>query len=125
MNSWPALSQVAILALALAATGGRWRPFPLGGPNLAEVPERTKTRTQLVEEAINAALERKWQAALELNQEIAERFGLDEETHNRLGKAFTELGNLDDPLSPHRATLKHNPLNPSTTNNSSRLQPLL
>src|SRR5258708_39824826 len=62
------LLHVAILALALAATGGRWRPFLLGGPNLAEVPERTKTRTQLLEEAINAAPQRKRPAAPDLNQ---------------------------------------------------------
>lgn len=92
---------------------------------MAEVPERTKTRTQLVEEAINAALERNWQAALELNQEIAERFGLDEETHNRLGKAFTELGKLDDALSAYRATLELNPLNAIAIKNVTRLEALI
>jgi tetratricopeptide (TPR) repeat protein len=92
---------------------------------LAEVPERTKTRTQLVEEAINAALDRGWQTALELNQEIAERFGVDEETHNRVGKAYTELGKLDDALTAYRATLELNPLNAIAIKNVNRLEALI
>ena len=92
---------------------------------MAEVPERTKTRTQLVEEAINAALDRSWQTALELNQEIAERFGVDEETHNRLGKAYTELGKLDDALTAYRATLELNPLNAIAIKNVNRLEALI
>ena len=92
---------------------------------MAEVPERTKTRTQLVEEAINSALDRSWQTALELNQEIAERFGVDEETHNRLGKAYTELGKLDDALTAYRATLELNPLNAIAIKNVNRLEALI
>jgi len=92
---------------------------------LAEVPERTKTRTQLVEEAINGALDRSWQTALELNQEIAERFGVDEETHNRLGKAYTELGKLDDALTAYRAALELNPLNAIAIKNVNRLEALI
>jgi tetratricopeptide (TPR) repeat protein len=92
---------------------------------LAEVPERTKTRTQLVEEAINAALDRSWDMALELNREIAERFGVDEETHNRLGKAHTELGKLDDALTAYRATLEINPLNAIAIKNVNRLEALM
>jgi tetratricopeptide (TPR) repeat protein len=92
---------------------------------LAEVPERVKTRTELVEEAINAALDRNWKQALELNQEIAERYGVDEETHNRLGKAYTELGKLDDALSAYRATLELNPLNAIAIKNVTRLTGLI
>ena len=92
---------------------------------MAEVPERVKTRTELVEEAINAALDRNWKLALELNQEIAERYGVDEETHNRLGKAYTELGKLDDALSAYRATLELNPLNAIAIKNVTRLTGLI
>ena len=92
---------------------------------MADVPERVKTRTELVEEAINAALDRKWKDALEINQEIAERYGVDEETHNRLGKAHTELGNLDDALTAYRATLELNPLNGIAIKNVSRLEGLI
>jgi hypothetical protein len=67
--------------------------------DVAEIPERVKTRGQLVEEAISAALDRDWKTALDLNQEIVSRFGVDEETHNRLGKLHTELGKMDEALS--------------------------
>jgi len=62
---------------------------------------------------------------LELNQEIADRFGVDEETHNRLGKAYTELGKLDDALTAYRATLELNPLNAIAIKNVNRLEALI
>jgi len=92
---------------------------------LAEVPERVRTRTQLTEEAIQAALDADWKTALELNQEIVERFPADEETNNRLGKAYTELGKLDQALSAYRATLELNPLNVIAIKNVNRLEALL
>jgi tetratricopeptide (TPR) repeat protein len=92
---------------------------------LAEVPERVKTRTQLVEEALNAALSGDWQEALARNQEIIERFGADEETHNRTGKALTELGRLDDALAQYKATLERNPLNGIAIKQVSRLTELM
>lgn len=92
---------------------------------MAEVPERAKTRTQLVEEAIQAALDAEWSRALELNQEIRERFGADEEVNNRLGKAQTELGKLDDALGNYRATLELNPLNVIALKNVNRLEALM
>jgi tetratricopeptide (TPR) repeat protein len=92
---------------------------------VADVPERVKPRTQLVEEAISAALERDWKQALELNQEVVERFGVDEETHNRLGKAYTELGKMDDALTAYKATLEINPLNMIARKNVNRLSDLI
>ncbi|HEV3235091.1 MAG TPA: tetratricopeptide repeat protein [Candidatus Dormibacteraeota bacterium] len=92
---------------------------------MAEIPERVKTRSQLVEEAISAALERDWKNALELNQEIVSRFGVDEETHNRLGKVYTELGKMDDALSAYKATLELNPLNTIALKNVNRLETLM
>ena len=92
---------------------------------MAEVPERVKTRTQLVEEALNAALAGEWQQALELNQAVVERFGTDEETHNRTGKALTELGRLDDALAQYRATLELNPLNGIAIKQTNRISELI
>jgi tetratricopeptide (TPR) repeat protein len=92
---------------------------------LAEVPERVKPRLQLVEEAIAAALEADWEAALALNLEIVERFGADEEVNNRLGKAYTELGRLDDAMTFYRATLELNPLNGIALKNVNRLEALI
>jgi tetratricopeptide (TPR) repeat protein len=92
---------------------------------LAEVPERVKTRTQLVEDSLNAALAGEWQEALELNQAIVERFDVDEETHNRTGKALTELGRLDEALTQYRSTLELNPLNGIAIKQVNRIEELI
>ena len=92
---------------------------------MAEVPERVKTRTQLVEEALNAALSGDWQTALGLNEEVVERFGPDEETQNRTGKALTELGRLDEAVAQYRATLEMNPLNGIAIKQVNRIEELM
>jgi tetratricopeptide (TPR) repeat protein len=92
---------------------------------LSETTDRVKTRTQLVEEAIAAALDGAWPQALELNQQILERFGSDEEVQNRLGKAYTELGKVDEALSSYKATLELNPLNGIAIKNVNRLEAMI
>jgi tetratricopeptide (TPR) repeat protein len=64
-----------------------------------------------VEEAIQLALESRWKEALTVNQSLLERHGPDEDTHNRIGKALTELGRLQEAIEAYSATLKLNPLN--------------
>jgi len=73
--------------------------------------ERVKPRSLYVEEAIQAALESRWSEALTINQALLERHGADEDTHNRIGKALTELGRLDEALEAYSAALQVNPLN--------------
>ena len=92
---------------------------------MADAPERVKTRTQLVEDALNSALGGEWQDALDTNQAILERFGVDEETHNRTGKALTELGRLDEALAQYRATLELNPLNGIAIKQTNRIEELM
>jgi tetratricopeptide (TPR) repeat protein len=92
---------------------------------LADAPERVKTRTELVEDALNSALGGEWQGALDTNQAILDRFGVDEETHNRTGKAFTELGRLDEALAHYRATLELNPLNGIAIKQTNRIEELM
>jgi tetratricopeptide (TPR) repeat protein len=73
--------------------------------------ERVKPRSMYVEEAIALALESKWSDALAVNQALLERHGPDEDTHNRIGKALTELGRLDEAMEAYSTTLQLNPLN--------------
>ena len=83
------------------------------------------TRTQLVEEALTAALSGDWKTALELNQEVLERFGADEETNNRTGKALTELGRFDEAVALYRSTLEMNPLNGIAIKQVGRIEELM
>jgi len=91
---------------------------------LAEFAERIKPRAQYVDEAIELALQSKWAEAVQVNRGIMDRFGPDEDTLNRLGKAYTELGQLDDAMDAYKSTLKMNPVNPIAQKNLAKLQAL-
>jgi hypothetical protein len=89
---------------------------------LAEFAERIKPRAQYVDEAIELALANRWVEAVQVNRGIMDRFGPDEDTLNRLGKAYTELGQLNDATEAYKGTLKMNPVNPIAVKNLSKLQ---
>jgi len=91
---------------------------------LAEFAERIKPRAQYVDEAIELALQSKWAEAVQVNRGIMDRFGPDEDTLNRLGKAYTELGQHDDAVDAYKSTLKMNPVNPIAQKNLAKLQAL-
>lgn len=89
---------------------------------MAEFAERVKPRAQYVDEAIELALATRWAEAAQVNRAIVDRFGVDEDTFNRLGKAYTELGQVDDAVEAYQSTLKINPVNPIAQKNLAKLQ---
>jgi tetratricopeptide (TPR) repeat protein len=89
---------------------------------MAEFAERIKPRSQYVDEAIELALASKWAEAVQLNRSIVDRFGPDEDSMNRLGKAYTELAQLDEAIESYQGTLKINPVNPIAQKNLAKLQ---
>jgi len=91
---------------------------------MAEFAERIKPRAQYVDEAIELALANRWVEAVQVNRGIMDRFGPDEDTLNRLGKAYTELGQLPEATDAYKGTLKMNPVNPIAVKNLSKLQAL-
>jgi len=91
---------------------------------MAEFAERIKPRAQYVDEAIELALANRWVEDVQVNRGIMDRFGPDEDTLNRLGKAYTELGQLNDATEAYKSTLKMNPVNPIAVKNLSKLQAL-
>ena len=78
-----------------------------------------------VEEAIQAALESRWQDALAINRALVERHGVDDETCNRLGKALTELGEPEQALEQYSEALQLNPMNVIAQKNVRKLQVLM
>src|SRR5207244_2060164 len=74
--------------------------------------------------AVELALANRWTEAVQVNRGIIDRFGPDEDTLNRLGKAYTELGQLDDAIEAYKSTLKMNPVNPIAVKNLAKLQAL-
>jgi hypothetical protein len=91
---------------------------------MAEFAERIKPRAQYVDEAIELALANRWVEAVQVNRGIMDRFGPDEDTLNRLGKAYTELGQPGEAIEAYKSTLKMNPVNPIAVKNLSKLQAL-
>jgi tetratricopeptide (TPR) repeat protein len=91
---------------------------------LAEFAERIKPRAQYADEAIELALQSNWAEAVQVNRAIMDRFGPDEDTLNRLGKAYTELGQLEEAVEAYKGTLKMNPVNPIAQKNLAKLQGL-
>ncbi len=86
--------------------------------------EHTKPKGQFVEEAVQAALAGRWEEAADLNRTMIERFGPEEESSNRLGKAMTELGKFDEAKAAYEATLGLNPLNLIAQKNRAKLDVL-
>lgn len=87
--------------------------------------ERVKPRSLYVEEAIQAALESRWQDAVAINRALIDRHGGDDETYNRIGKALTELGEHQPALDAYSQALQLNPLNIIAQKNVRKLQLLL
>jgi tetratricopeptide (TPR) repeat protein len=87
--------------------------------------EHVKPRSQYVEDAIRLAMESKWEEAVEINQLTLENFGPDDQAYNRLGKALTELGRLEEARDQYEKSLKLNPFNTVAKKNRSKLEVLI
>jgi hypothetical protein len=90
-----------------------------------ESPEHLKPRSQYADDAVQLAIAGRWDEAVKLNKFIAESFGADEETQNRLGKALSELGKLKEAKASYEAALKLNPMNSIAKKNAARISALL
>lgn len=90
-----------------------------------QTKEPSKPKSAYVDEAVRLAVDARWEEAVELNEFIIQSFGADEGSQNRLGKALTELGRLEDAKSAYDASLAINPLNPVARKNVSKLENLI
>jgi hypothetical protein len=78
-----------------------------------------------VEEAVQLAVEARWDEAVDLNRYIIDSFGADEGAQNRLGKALTELGKLEEAKVAYDTSLAINPMNPVARKNAAKLESLI
>jgi hypothetical protein len=74
--------------------------------------------------AIQAALQGKWNDAIQINKQILESFPTDVDAYNRLGKAQTELGKYKDARASYERALEIDPLNTIAQKNLARLATL-
>ena len=82
------------------------------------------TRRQLGDDARVASMEGRWDDALVLNKQLIERSPRDAPAFNRVGKAYLELGNVQQASEAYTASLKIDPANMIARRNLQRLEQL-
>ncbi len=82
------------------------------------------TRKQLVEDALQAALDGNWEVAIALNQLLIERNPNDAEAYNRVGRAKLALGKVTGARQAYTQALKADPANLIARRNLQRLDQL-
>lgn len=80
------------------------------------------TKKQLIQDALTAALEGRWDDALALNSQILERSPRDADALNRKGRALIETGDLTAAREVYAESLKADPANMIARRNLQRLE---
>jgi len=83
--------------------------------------ERRGRRRQLAQQAIALAVQSRWQEAVDVNQQIVELLPDDAEAFNRLGKAYTELGQIAEARQAYESALQADAANLIAQRNLDRL----
>jgi tetratricopeptide (TPR) repeat protein len=96
----------------------------MGIASYQEEEEKAQLRQQLSKEAIDLALQGRWEEAEAANKDIIEKFPTDVEAYNRLGRAFTELGDFDQAKQAYFKALNLEPENAIAKKNVARLTSL-
>jgi tetratricopeptide (TPR) repeat protein len=89
-----------------------------------QAEDRSRTKKQRTEVAIQLALKGRWDDAASLNRSIIDLFPTDVDAYNRLGKALTELGRYAEARDSYQKALEIDPLNAIARKNLSRLATL-
>jgi tetratricopeptide (TPR) repeat protein len=96
----------------------------MGIASYQEEEEKAQLRQQLSKEAIDLALQGRWEEAEAVNRDIIKRFPTDVEAYNRLGRALTERGDFDRAKKAYLKALKLAPENAIAKKNLARLTSL-
>ncbi len=80
-----------------------------------------KSKQQRSKEAIDLAMQARWQEAVNLNQEIVHDFPDDVDAHNRLGRAYLELGQYQNARTAYENAARLDPYNSIASRNIRRL----
>ena len=91
-------------------------------PDREEDKDRLKRKAS--QEAIALAMQSRWQEAVAVNQGIVESFPTDVDAHNRLGRAFMELGEFARAKEAYGQALELDPNNIIAQRNLQRLSVL-
>lgn len=89
-----------------------------------QTEDRARMRRLLAEQAINLAMESKWEDAVAINRQVLAIDPRSVDAYNRLGKALTELGRYGEARASYSRTLELDGANSIAKKNLSRLQAL-
>src|SRR5215216_3713488 len=89
-----------------------------------ETEERARLKRLKIEQAVNLAMQSRWQEAAELNGQLIDSYPKEVEAYNRLGKALLELGRFDDAREAYNHALRLEPMNTIAQKNIARLETL-
>jgi hypothetical protein len=82
------------------------------------------SRRQMIEQAIQLAIQSRWEEAEQINRQLLAAFPEDVDANNRLGKALTELGRYAEARAAYTRTLELDPANAIARKNLTRLATL-
>lgn len=85
---------------------------------------RAGTRKQNTDQAIQLAIQGRWEDAERLNRHMIGNYPDDVDAHNRLGKALTELGRYDEARAAYERAVALDPSNSIARKNLARLAAL-
>jgi tetratricopeptide (TPR) repeat protein len=91
---------------------------------LTKQDEKLRLRRRLQDQAVDQAAKNRWEEAVETNLQLI-ALGEDADTHNRLGKAYFELGKLSEAREAYQQALRLNSNNAIARKNVERLDDLL
>ncbi|GHO86053.1 tetratricopeptide repeat protein [Dictyobacter formicarum] len=86
--------------------------------------EKLRLKKQWTDLAIRQAQEGQWGEAVLTNKNILNMFSQEPDAYNRLGKAYSELGQYSEARQAYSQTLKYSPANTIAKKNLDRLQTL-
>ncbi|MCL6648381.1 MAG: tetratricopeptide repeat protein [Chloroflexi bacterium] len=84
--------------------------------------EKARFRRLRSEQAVQLAMQQKWDEAIAVNKAIVDVFPDDVEAYNRLGKAYLETGRLAEAREAYQKALTLDPNNAIARRNLTRLQ---
>jgi len=84
----------------------------------------TRYKEQRSKEAIDLAMQARWQEAVTINEELIKNFPEDVDSYNRLGRAYMELGKFAKAKEAYHNTVRLEPYNAIANRNLRRLNDL-
>ena len=89
-----------------------------------QTEDKLKHKKERAKEAVALAMQNRWSDAVALNQALIDDFPNDLEAYNRMGKALTELGHIDEAKTAFQRVLKLSRYNTIAEKNLNRLAQL-